>query len=449
MGGVCGRRAAPGLNTGVGEIKKESVLKDDLMAAFSETLTPEFWDCFKTNRPCHRPGALAEVPQIMDLDAIMTALIHGSETGATLAFKRGEPCLRESIFMAYLDQATLSLTEAEKYFPELLDLCQGLAPQFGFVTSRLVLDPPNQRAPPMTTEGDVFFLCLWGEQQLTLIRPVQGLPMTAPRPTPQLQCTVRPGDVVFVPSGLECRVSPPAVAEGEASATEPMLNIILTVRTAEHSFGTSLTRYLNDLLREQSLSDETDKFFRTIPTRRDHKDRYPDAAQGGSRSSAEPKEQLEERLKTHATELTSKFNSKALRENFEKRMQQLRQEQRESAEKLQRNLSQATRPPHLLTSTSSIRVTRGISCLCAPGSSNAKFKRGPETLQLPIFPTASHTISDLTDGKAHVVDTLSCTDPVERLCVCQVLIFKDCVEPSDGIPEEEDEQGAYSGSFSS
>merc|ERR1712139_399329 len=79
-------------------------------------------------------------------------------------------------------------------------------------------------------------------------------------------------------------------------------------------------------------------------------------------------------------------------------------------------------------STSYVRITKGVRCECQPGSTRALFTRGSETLPLPIGESASYMISELCDGKPHLVSSLTCVDPLERLCVCQVLIFKKCLE---------------------
>merc|ERR1711957_992270 len=146
-------------------------------------------------------------------------------------------------------------------------------------------------------------------------------------------------------------------------------------------------------------------------------------------------------------ELASKLSVAGLRSNFESRMEKLRIEQAESAEKMQKLILAAPAPANTVSTSSCLRVSRGVKCKCTAGDSSAMFKRGTETLKLPIARTASYLISELCDGMPHSVDSLTCADPVERLCVSQVFVGKECFELCD--PYEDDYASAYSGSFGS
>merc|ERR1712232_647329 len=130
---------------------------------------------------------------------------RGTEAGLAQAFKRGEPCMRQNFALAYLDQAMVRLAGAERFFKQLLDLCQALESSFEFVTAKLILEPPGSKSPAIVLEEDVIAVQLWGEQKLRLGRPTAGLPMTAPRPEPMLQPVMEPGDVLYLPAGVECR----------------------------------------------------------------------------------------------------------------------------------------------------------------------------------------------------------------------------------------------------
>lgn len=400
----------------------------------------------------HAPGGVPQITKTVELDAVVSALVRGGENGATSAFKRGEPCKRETIFMAYLDHASLILSEAETYFPALLDLCQSLAKPFGYVTARLTLEPSAYKCPAIHTQGDSIVLQLWGEQQLCVVEPSQGpLPMSAPRPAPLLKCTLNPGDALFLPAGLECQVVG-GVQTGSAQMSEsqldalsgaPGLYVVLTVRKSENnSLGQSLGKYLNDVLRE-SWSESTDGFLRSAVT----KQTLPSDDSEGQPDAAAKRAALEVRLNSSTAELQKKLNVAALRDHFEQRMEKLRQEQLAAAQKLQ----SAAKPPSvrmMVMTRSFIRVSKGVSCKCVPGENQATFKRGGETLTLPIARSASYLISDLCDGVPHAVRTLRCEDAVERLCVCQVLVFKDCLE----VVEEDyrsETSDAYSGGWGS
>merc|ERR1712182_127496 len=110
-------------------------------------------------------------------------------------------------------------------------------------------------------------------------------------------------------------------------------------------------------------------------------------------------------------------------------MGKLRSEQSEAAEAIQRQHGgDKALPKQRVMERSFVRVARGVSCRCNPGETSALFTRGSDTLRLPIAATASRLISALCDGKAHIVVSLPCDDHVERVCVCQILIFKGCLE---------------------
>lgn len=312
--------------------------------------------------------------------------------------------------MAYLDGATIALPEAERYLPALLDFCQGLSEFFSFTSATLLLDPPSTKRPVHSAEGDMFVIQLMGPQDVMLVRSVQGLPMTAPRPTPLFKGELGCGDVLFVPQGLDCRAN--------GSATEPVIALALTVQTPEQALGPSLSMYMNDMLR-QKLSAETDGFLRSAVTR--HTRATFDATET-SRNS------YDERMRASAAELASSLSAAGLRAHFEDRMAKMRQAQGESAAKLVQTARQTPLPRNFVTCSSCLQVARGVSLKCTPGDSAAHFKRGTETLSLPIEATASYMLNELSDGAPHELSSLTCADPVERLCVAQVLVFKECIE---------------------
>jgi len=420
----------------------------------NEVLGKDFWDCLESRKPLHCNGSLGKMlAKAMDLDAIVFALLYGSMAGHTGAQKRGEPRSQQSFFMAYLDQSTISLSDAERYFPPLLELCQGLSKEFGYVTARLVLEPPGTKQVPTTAEADVVVLQLWGEQRITVTAPTRGMAMTAPRQPALISRTMLPGDVLYVPTGMEVSAEKGVSPEREDSedATEgPTMSVILTIRTNEHSVGLSLGKYLNDMLRQQ-FTAETDEFFRSAVT----KSTLPEGHQGANGTDsgltkeqvAERREALEAKLKKSTAELASKLKATDVRAHFESRMEKLRKEQADSADKFNSE-PKALPIPEALTSQSFVRISRGVQCKCVPGDAKALFKRGSETLALPIARTASYLINKLSDGMPHMVETLPCADEMERLCVCQVLVFKECVD----VVEEDyrsDAAGAYSGGWGS
>merc|ERR1712187_902078 len=189
------------------------------------------------------------------------------------------------------------------------------------------------------------------------------------------------------------------------------------------------------MLREKNLEEDADSFLRSAVTKQTLQDRYPEASGGSAPSRAVPNEEVEERLRRSTAELTTRLNAAGLRKHFEGRMEKLRAEQVADASKKADMVRMASSSPQfsdMVTSQSKVRIAREVACQCAPGSDHAMFKRGSQTMRLPIAKSASFLINELSDGQSHSVETLTCDDPVERLCVCQVLINKDCVEIDHG-----------------
>lgn len=73
-------------------------------------------------------------------------------------------------------------------------------------------------------------------------------------------------------------------------------------------------------------------------------------------------------------------------------------------------------------------MARGVAVRCTPGATSAHFTRGTDTMTLNIASTASALLAALSDQQIHRVDGLPCADPIERLCVCNVLLRKGCLE---------------------
>lgn len=397
-------------------------------------------------RPLQLRGAAVELLKAFGLEVagdVAVALTRGGELGATSAHKRGEAYLRENIFLAYLDQATLILARAERFFPALLSACEALASRsFDFVSAKLILEPPScHQAPPLVPEGDVLVVQLWGTQRLSVVRPTAGLPVTAPRPQAAVAAVLQPGDALFVPAGMECRASRPLQDFAVSSSAPPdeggpLLYALLVLRTTEQSMDVSLGKYLNDLLREEGrFSKDADKFMRTAITKQtlsasrggppEKQTEDLSASRDGSpeKQTAGTDSTLAARLGKCASELSSCVSAEGFRQHYAQRMAKLRSEQRESAASTALALT-----PGVLTDSSTVRVTSGVVCHCEGGGTVAYFKRGTKTLNLPIAESASYLIQGLSDGVCHRVGSLSCADPFERLCVCQVLISKECLE---------------------
>jgi len=298
----------------------------------------------------------------------------------------------------------------------------GLCPPFDFVSARLVIDPPGMRVPKLQVDSDTIALQVWGEQNVKICRPIAGLPVTAKRPEPFLTPLMRPGDALFVPSGLEVRFEgPPPSVRGD----EPTLYVVFSVRTNEQSFGTSLGKHLSDVLWETRFSKQADALFRSAVTKRTL---GPSGSDDSAEAIAERRSNLDSGLKAAVAELRQRVNAESLQKHVAKRMDQLRKEQAEGAAK-----AAAQRLPNesqFVTNRSFIRVATDVVCEFQPGDPRALFTRGSETLPLPIAQTASYMIAELCDGAPHRLTSLTCSDPLERICVAQVLVFKECLETS-------------------
>eukprot|EP00450_Noctiluca_scintillans_P037961 CAMPEP_0194544196 /NCGR_PEP_ID=MMETSP0253-20130528/87124_1 /TAXON_ID=2966 /ORGANISM="Noctiluca scintillans" /LENGTH=429 /DNA_ID=CAMNT_0039391049 /DNA_START=102 /DNA_END=1391 /DNA_ORIENTATION=- len=381
----------------------EKTLVETFRAAL---LTDTFWKCFEAD-PHVVSGTSCQFKDLIQVDALVEALLWSSDSQATVAFKHGEPYHRENVFLAYLDHAALCLNESEHYFPSIMDLCQDLAKTFDFVTARLNVYPPLP-IPPSTLDTDVVLVQLWGVQRV-IVSPAVGLRVSQPRPEPLLMSTMSPGDAIYVPRGLQIRQQTP-----DGGASRPTLTLALSLRTREQSLGVSLSMHITDLLRE-NLPQEVDHFCRSAITKPLLQD------------SATDDGALEAKLMTAAKEIASRVNMASTQKHYEERMETLRQAQREGAARVA-ELAAGDLPVPRIVATTRMRVVLGVVCQCQPGSTVAHFRRGSASLALPIGRTASQLIHELSDGEAHVVGSLTCADPIERLCVCQVLLFKECLE---------------------
>jgi len=404
--------------------------KAGLAEAFCRVVvTPKLHEAMGEQRPVHVPRASTRLPELINSDDVVIAFVQGGKSGATSAHKRGEPYMRDNAFLAYLDQASLCLAEAEHYFRPLLEICQQLAATFDYVTSRLVLDPPACHGPPLVADSDILVLQLRGTQRLTLRRPTSAQGVSAMRPAALMAAELQPGDALYVPGGVECQASGGQIPEDRAQVPQagPCLYALLSLRTTEQSLDVSLGMYLNDALRDGRLSLDTDAFFRSAVTRHTVPCRYLKEVE--TEELASKGKELEARMGRCVAELASKITAAELRQHFGARMEKLRKAQLRAAQQtLAADGAGPQSPPDVLRSHSAVLITTGVTCRCTAGSETAHFKRGSETLSLPIARSASHLISKLCDGNPHVIDSLPCDDPFERLCVCQVLVHKSCLE---------------------
>eukprot|EP00405_Crypthecodinium_cohnii_P065359 CAMPEP_0195036840 /NCGR_PEP_ID=MMETSP0326_2-20130528/73504_1 /TAXON_ID=2866 ORGANISM="Crypthecodinium cohnii, Strain Seligo" /NCGR_SAMPLE_ID=MMETSP0326_2 /ASSEMBLY_ACC=CAM_ASM_000348 /LENGTH=190 /DNA_ID=CAMNT_0040062593 /DNA_START=23 /DNA_END=596 /DNA_ORIENTATION=- len=113
-------------------------------------------------------------------------------------------------------------------------------------------------------------------------------------------------------------------------------------------------------------------------------------------------------------EFARMISAKGLKEHYQRRMAELREKQRTAAMEVAITIGRGEGPKEAVWPSSSVRIAAGVKVSCQDGSSVAAFKRGEDTLNLPIAPTASFLISDLSDGQPHVVKSLRCADPFEE-----------------------------------
>lgn len=191
----------------------------------------------------------------------------------------------------------------------------------------------------------------------------------------------------------------------------PSLHVEITLRTQERCWGHLLANYLGDLLRDGSLRQNVSDFCRSACHKR---------LVSGESSS----ESLDKNLNEAVHNLVGNVDASSVRAYFAKKMEQLRKDQIEQAKKAM----EVEVPPEVVRTFSTVHVCGDVICTCKPGDNVALFARGPDTLRLPIAATASRLVSDLSDSLPHKVADLTCDDPFEAVCVCQVLIEKECVE---------------------
>eukprot|EP00439_Symbiodinium_sp_Y106_P016030 s3150_g2.t1 len=117
---ACCSTVSPSSDQGQSPVRMvEGRSKQDGERALREAiLTPSFWSCCSEKRPVHAGGAARGIVEDVSMDAVIEAFLKGARP------QFGEPYMRESVFMAYLDHASLSLTGAELFLPWLLSLCQ-------------------------------------------------------------------------------------------------------------------------------------------------------------------------------------------------------------------------------------------------------------------------------------------------------------------------------------
>lgn len=403
---ACCSTVSPSSEQGQSPVRMvEGRSKQDGERALREAiLTPSFWSCCSEKRPVHFGGAARGIVEDVSMDAVIEAFLKGArpQFGATTSYRLGEPYMRESVFMAYLDHASLSLTGAELFLPWLLSLCQAFEGTFGFVTSKVLIDPPDSNGPPLLVESDSLMLQLLGEQRILVAPPLQGLPVSAPRPKPLLEATILPGDALYVPRGLECR-------QVGTESRLPKVYVLLSLRSPELSLGISLCKYLGDMLMDkQKVSADADAFFRSSLTRRTRKDVEKDSSM------------LDTSLQKYSRELMNKVSSADLRAHMHSRIKLMREEQVENAKEV---ACASPRPPVVLSS-SILRLAPGVQCRCPPGGTSAHFTRGSDSMTMNIAPTVSALLDRLSDGQPHTVESLPCDDPVERICVCNIFLLK-------------------------
>lgn len=347
--------------------------------------------------PLYMPRCAAKFVELIDLDSTMYAFHWGSEHGSLVTHKTGEMRKHGNFSLAYLDHHTLTLMLAERYLPPLYALSAVLMSTFDFVTSRLILIPPGVPLSTMVSSGDTLAVQIWGEQTMLI---------NSSEPESQHESktvTMRPGDALYLPLRAECKPCADPDRTTTLSQT-PVLCAAMSLRGPQQSLGSALGACLSDLLLVGNLVPESDLTCRTalLPGHQ-MSDNSGDAT-----------------LKKCIVDLIKGLDAPVLRENLAKRMKMLTQEQFDG-------IVTAALPSHAVMPSSVVRLADGVTCKCKPGENMAFFERGCATLPMLIAPTASRLVHELADGIPHRASSLRCDDPVERLCVCQVLLHKECL----------------------
>lgn len=389
-------------------------------------LTEEFWAKNWEKYPKHiRSADLAKDKQVNRLGEFVNP-DHLSEIlrrgGSSLKmFRKGQPFDGDSLYLAYLEGASLILNQADRYSKPLFEFCRTIADKHFYHSFAVAyLTPPNSHAVRLHNDDqDVFLLQIWGKKNW-LVRPAPTfLPYTeemigkdAPVPEelikpPILDFTIEAGDILFMPRGF---------LHEAKTGTEPSLHITITVPTSDYCWGVLLGRYLGHSLQKSLPSgSEVANFCQEAMSEKDVDSHRPDR-----------KKRTEEEENAMIRQVASAFlkdlSSKEVVGLFEERMATTNKGQEEA---LMMNCSRQLRP--FVTSESLVRLMPGVGCSCTPGAEVARFTRDGKILDLPIASTASHLIAGLTN-KPRAVSELHCEDSFERLCVLEALLMKGCVQ---------------------
>ena len=151
-----------------------------------------------------------------------------------------------SAHAAFADGASIVINHVDKAWPPLNDLCARLGERFRYAFANLYFTPyASQTAPPHSDDRDVFVLQMHGAKRWRVWPcahcDAQLLPFAdeqagkEPQPklradelgAPELECTLQPGDALYIPRGA-IHVAETAAAEGECS-----LHVTVAIPTAD------------------------------------------------------------------------------------------------------------------------------------------------------------------------------------------------------------------------
>jgi hypothetical protein len=200
-----------------------------------------------TTSSARRPeGAFGGLLRLEDLDALLCHAACPASSAELLVFEGLRQVeLYATPYAAYASGASVVVNHADKVWPPANELCARLGRRFGHAYANLYLTPgDSQTAPPHSDDRDVFVLQLHGEKAWLVWSAEeagsQPLPYTdemvgkgaellteAALGDPTLSCTLRPGDLLYIPRGA------PHVARTAGCSASPSMHLTIAIPTAD------------------------------------------------------------------------------------------------------------------------------------------------------------------------------------------------------------------------
>jgi hypothetical protein len=217
----------------------------------------EYWQ----KKPFHLtqkgPSLLADVFTIEDMEELWENAMRysqqatqlqadgGARDNPLLVFSdTGTQCHIDNPFFAFAHRCSVVVNRAERFSHSLLRLCTELEDTFPFVFVNVYVTPPgSQSVPRHSDDREVLLLQVYGQKEWTLYNSPIELPykheeLGKARPVDdkelevRLKCTVRQGDVLYMPRG--------AVHEGRTDPTCSSVHLTVALQSSDWDFNTML-----------------------------------------------------------------------------------------------------------------------------------------------------------------------------------------------------------------